>query len=186
MPSLTDREKRTIRKAAVGIVIYLVLFYGLRGWKHLETNRAEYQKLVREAQRLQQELQPYENKALLMQKLKETFRMDPSKLSKASLVAEASAAIQKAATTGGVQLGPIRESAARPSAKELASMQLEGIGPVPAVMALLNRLETLGYPLILDSVQLNPEATKPGMVKLNVTIIILDFDQWKIEEVRRA
>jgi len=49
------------------------------------------------------------------------------------------------------------------------------------VMSLLHRLETLGYPLILDSVQMTPEVTKPGMVKLNLTIVILDFDQWKSE-----
>jgi hypothetical protein len=47
-------------------------------------------------------------------------------------------------------------------------------------------LETLGYPLILDSVQINPDATKPGMVKLNLTIVILDFEQWKNEEMRNV
>lgn len=186
MPTLTDREKRTVRFAAVAIAIYLVLFFGVRAWKHLETRRSEYQLLLTDAQRLRRELQPYENKALLAQKLKESFRMDPLKLSKASLVAEASAAIQKAAGTGGIQLGPIRETPARASAKELASMQLEGTGPVPAVVTLLHRLPTLGYPLILDSVQINPDSTKPGMLKLNLTIVILDFEQWKSEEKPHA
>jgi hypothetical protein len=103
-----------------------------------------------------------------------------------SLVAEASAAIQKAASSGGIQLGPIRESPARTSSKELASMQLEGTGPIPAAMGLLHRLQSLGYPLIVDSVQITPDATKPGMVKLNLTIIILDFEQWKTEELPNA
>ena len=89
-------------------------------------------------------------------------------------------------TSGGVQLGPIRESAARPSAKELASIQLEGNGPVPALLTFLHRLETLGYPLILDSVQISSDPTRPGMIKLNLTIIILDFEQWKTEETRHA
>jgi hypothetical protein len=186
MYTLTEREKRTVRIAVAGISIYLVLFLGLRGWKHFETRRSEYQKLVRNAQNLKRELQPYENKTLLLDKLKGTFHLDPSKLSKATLVGEASAAIQKAAATGGVQLGPIRESSARPSAKELASMQLEGVGPIPAVMTLLHRLETLGYPLIIDSVQLNGDPTKPGMIKVNLSIIILDFEQWKSEEMRNA
>ena len=105
--------------------------------------------------------------------------MDPGKLSKASLVAEASAAIQKAARNGGVQIGPVRESPARTSATELTSMQLEGVGPVPAVMTLLHRLETVGFPLIVDSVQINPEPSRPGTLKLSLTIVILDFDQWK-------
>ena len=65
-------------------------------------------------------------------------------------------------------------------------MQLEGTGPIPAVMTLLHRLETLGYPLIVDSVQITGDATKPGMVKVNLTIIILDFDSWKNAEAPNA
>ena len=181
MRALTDHERRTIRLAAVGIGIYLVLFFGLRGGKYFEKKRSEYHQLLRNAQTLKLELQPYEEKVLVVKKLMDASRLDPAKLSKASVVAEASTAIQKAGTTSGVQIGHIRESPASTSTRELASMQLEGVGPVSAVMSLLHRLESLGYPLILDSVQIAPEATKPGMVKLNLTIVILDFDQWKSE-----
>jgi len=185
MANLTEREKRTVRLAAAGIAVYLVLFFGMRGWKSLETRRSEYQQLSIDAQRLRRDLQPYENRILLAQKLKETFRMDPAKLSKPSLVAEASLAIQKAAGSIKVQLGQVRESAARASARELVSMQLEGTGPIPAVMTFLHRLETLGFPLIIDSLQINGDP-RPGMIKLSLTIIILDFDQWKKEEVPNA
>ncbi|MHB8520386.1 MAG: hypothetical protein ACYDH9_06475 [Limisphaerales bacterium] len=183
---LTDREQRTIRRAALAIALYLVLFYGWRGWKQLEKTRTEYQQLVRDALTLKVEVQRYETKVLLAKKLMDGFRMDPAKLSKAAAVAEASAAIQKAATTGGIQLGPIRESPARPSAKESAAVQLEGSGPAPAVMTFLQRLETLGYPLILDSVQINADPARPGTVKVNLTIVIMDFEQWKSEETRNA
>ena len=178
---MTTREKRTVRIAGIGIVIYLVLFAGWQIFRRLEAKRSEYQQLVAEAQKLKRELQPYENRVLLAQKLKDSFRMDPQKLSTATLVAEASAAIQKAAAGGGIQVGPIRESPARSSTKELASMQLEGVGPVPAMMALLHRLETLGYPLVLDAIQLSPDA-KPGIIKINLTVVILNYDQWKSEE----
>ncbi|MCI0535926.1 MAG: hypothetical protein L0Z50_11940 [Verrucomicrobiales bacterium] len=186
MRPLIDREKRTIRIAVIGLAMYLVLFFGVRGWRGLEARRSEYEKLVRDAERVRQELHSYENKILLLDKLKETFRLDPSKLSRETLVAAASAAIQKAATAGAVQLGPIRESAARGSSKELASMQIEGVGPVPAMMTLLHRLQTLGYPLVIDAVQINGEPTKPGMIKMNITIVILDYEQWKQEEKRNA
>jgi hypothetical protein len=172
--------------AAIGVTVYLFLFFGLSGWQKLETRRSEYRQLRLDAQRLRRELRPYENRVLLAEKLREKFHLDPKHLSRASLVAEASAAIQKAAGDGGIQVGPIRESSARSSAKELASMQLEGIGPVTAVMTLLHRLETLGYPLILDSVLITPDASKPGMVKINLTIVILDFEQWKTEEMPNA
>ena len=186
MPTLTQREQRTIRIAATGIAIYLGLFFGYLLFKQLEARRAAYRALVLEAEALKRDLAPYENRVLLTQKLKDTFRLEPRKLSRTTLVAEASAAIQKAAQSSGIQVGPIRESPARTSAKELASMQFEGVGPVPAIVALLHRLEVLGYPLVVDSVQLNADPTKPGMVKLNLTIVILDFDQWKEPEVPRA
>ncbi len=189
MRALTDHEKRTIRLAAVGISIYLVLFGGLRCWKYLEKKRADYQHLVKEANGLKQEVQTYETRVLLVKKLMESLRVDPAKLSRESVVGSASSAIQKAAAMGGLGLGPIRETPARASTKELASMQLEGAGPVPAVTTFLHRLDTLGFPLIVDSVQLSPLPARPGMpamLKLNLTIIILDFDQWKKEEVANA
>jgi hypothetical protein len=186
MRALTSQEKKTIRIAGIGLAVYLVLFFGVRGWRSLEARRVEYQKLVSESERVKREWRAFENRILLLDKLKETFQLDPAKLSKASLVAEASAAIQRAATAGGVQLGPIRESAARGSSKELVSMQIEGVGPVPAMMTLLHRLETLGYPLIVDAVQINGEPAKPGMIKVNLTIVIIDYEQWKKEGSRDA
>jgi hypothetical protein len=180
MPKISERDKRTMRIAGAGIAIYLVLFFGVGGWKRLEAKRAEYRDLVASAQRLKREVQPYENRVLLAQKLKDGFKMDPQRLSRLTLVADASAAIQKAAQTGKVQLGPIRESPGRSSAKELTSIQLEGTGPVPAIMGFLHQLESLGYPLVVEAVQLTPE-NKPGALKMNLTIVILDFDQWKKE-----
>lgn len=223
MRPLTPREKRTVRIGLAAIVIYLAFFVGLHGWKSFSKRRSDYQQLVKEAQGLRQEVQPYESKALLVKKLMEDFRLDPAKLSRVSLVAEASAAIQQAALSGGVQLGPIRESPGRPSTHELASVQLEATGAVPALMALLHRLDHLGYPLMVDSVQISsPMAGQPGaigpmgpsgpmgartamgpmrlpgaiapmapmgppgMIKLSLTIVILDFDQWKSEVMPNA
>jgi hypothetical protein len=177
MRPITEKEKRTIRLAAIGLVLYLALFFGLRVWKKLEAQRSDYQRLTAEAQRLKRDLLPYENRVLLAEKLKQTYRMNPGKLSRSTVVAEASAAIQKAAASVKVQLGPMREAPARASAKELSSIQLEASGPIPAVMTMLHRLPTLGFPLIVDSVQLAPES-KPGNVKLSLTIIILDAQQW--------
>ena len=65
-------------------------------------------------------------------------------------------------------------------------MQLDCTGPVPAVMAFVHRFESIGYPIILDSVQLNPEPMKPGTLKLHLGIVILDFEQWKGEELPNA
>ena len=77
------------------------------------------------------------------------------------------------------------KSPGRSSARELTSIQLEGSGQVPAVLAFVHRLESLGFPLVIETIQLNPES-KLGMVKINLTIVILDFDQWKKEPPRNA
>jgi len=186
MRTLTQREKRTIRLAGVGIAIYLAAFGGFKVWKFLQKKRVDYQQLVTEAQDLKLEVKRYDDKIAVVKKLMESFHLDPAKLTKATVVAEASAAIQKAATSSGLQLGPVRESPARPSSKELASIQFEATGQVQATMGLLNRLETCGYPLIIDSAQITAEPTRPGQIKLSLTIVILDFDQQKTEGVPHA
>ena len=186
MRTLNDREKRTIRLASVAMGIYLILFFGVSGWKRLEASRTGYQQLLTEAERLKLALQKYETRTLMLEKLQKTYHLDPSKLSRASVMADVSAAIQKAAMTGGVALGPVRESTPRSGTKELATIQLEGMGQPKAILALLTKLETLGFPLIVDQVQLSANPTQPGMIKINLTIVILEYEQWKNQEAQNA
>lgn len=186
MRTLTSREKRTIRIGGIGIAIYLGLFGGFKAWRFAESKRAAYDRLVKEATDLRNTVLPYQQKALIVDKLMKEFQMDPLKLSRPTLVADASAAVQQAAMSGGIQLGPVRESPGRVSTRELASVQFEGVGTVPAAMSLLHRLQSLGYPLVIDSVQITPETRQRGRVKLNFTVVILDFDQQKAAEVPHA
>jgi len=185
MRSLSEHEKRTVRRATLGIAIYLLLFCGFQMWKVLHRQRTEYLHLLADAKNLRLQVQSYQDKALVAKRLMEDFHLDPAKLSRATIVAEASSAIQKAASASGIQVGAVRESAARGGGNEMASMQFEGSGSVPAVTGLLNRLQTLGYPLIIDSVQITPD-NRPGMVKLSLTIVILDFEKWKNPEATHA
>ena len=179
MANLTAKDKRTIRLAAVGLGIYLVLFFGFRAVKNLEQSKREYGQLLAKAQREQQEARRQENDVLLFEKLIALYGFDPRKLPKETLVAEASAAIQNAARQGGLQLGPVREIPGRATARELSTIQFDGMGPLPAALTLLHKLQTLGYPVVIDSLQLSQEAAKPGMLKMNVTLLILNFDQWQ-------
>jgi len=186
MRALTDLEKRILRFGGVGVGIYLLVFGGMQTLKFFEQKRSQYNRLVTEAQSLKREIQLYQDKAAAVKKLMDAFNLDPARLSRTTAVAEASAAIQKTATTSGIQVGPVRESPARPASKELASIQMEATGPVPAVTALLGRLETVGYPLILETVQISSDPMRPGAIKMNLTIVIMDFDQWKKGEVPNA
>lgn len=197
---MTDRDKKTIQIASIGIAIYLVAFFGFKMWKKGGTGRDDYQQLVRRAEKLQEEVRAQENKVLLFEKLTNLYQLDPAKIKKETLVADASAAIQSAAQQGGIQLGPLREAPARSSGRELTTIQIEGTGQSSAALAYLHRLRTLGYPLIIDSVQIAPPQAggggrgpggpggpppgmmppgRPGTVKINVSITILNYDQWK-------
>ena len=179
---MTDREKRTVRFAGIGIAIYLALFGGFQVWKYFERKRADYRQLVVEAQDLRRQIQPYQDKVLVVKKLMDDFHLDPAKLKKETVVSDASAAIQQAAKSGGLQLGPIRESPSHGSGKSLATVQLESSGQVPAVLTFLASLNSIGFPVVVDAVQFTADNNRPGQVKINLTIIILDFDQQKSDQ----
>ena len=140
MRTLSQRDKRALLLGS-GVLLFLFLFVaGRHLWGSVEARRAEYDRLVQQAQKLKTDIQVYQAKADSAQRLMETFKLDPAKLKHASAMAEASAAIQKAAATGGMAVTSVRETPARPSNKELGTLQLEGMGMVPAVTTLLGRL----------------------------------------------
>ena len=186
MCALTNRERRTVRWGAIGVAVYLCLFFGVRGCNHLRIVRNEYRELVREAQETRRYVQQYQDKALLVDTLRQSLHLDPAGLAGKSLVADVSAAIQKAASGGGVKLGPIRETGARAAGHILASVQLEAVGPVPAVLKFVHHLETLGYPLLFDSLQLGRDSKKPGELSVNLTLVVLDAENWTEEGVRHG
>jgi hypothetical protein len=179
--ALSNTEKRTIRLGATIVGVSLALLCVQHIWKFFSNQNADYKNLLAQTDTLRTELRPYKGKAEDVRTLMEKFRMDPNHLSRTSVVAEVSAAILKTAASSGVQLGPIRESAARQSNKEIASIQLDCTGQVPNLLGFLHRFESMGYPIIIDSVQLSPEP-RPGNLKMHVGLVILDFEQWKAEE----
>jgi hypothetical protein len=181
MPALTQREQLTIRFAAIGIALYLALFFGASGWNRMEAKRHDYARLLAQAQTAALDRERHQNKLLLLDKLKHGSSVDLSKLSRAMLEGQASEAIQRAAQASGAKIGPIRETPGSSSGKELASMQLEATGPIAGVMALLHRLDVLEFPLVVDSLQIDPDPKKPGTVKLVIQLVLLDYEQWKPE-----
>ena len=186
MRPLTDHEKKTLRLGSIGIGVYLLLFGGFHAWRVCEAKRADYQMLARQAANLKMQLEAYATKGAHAQKLIDELQLDPLKLSSTTVVAQASAAIQRTAKSGGVAVGAVRETFAHGKGKELATIQLEAFGPPPAITAFFYRVETVGYPVLIDSAQVTAEPTRPGQVKLNLTMLVLDFEQWQKEGVPHA
>jgi hypothetical protein len=179
---LTASEKRTVRIAAIGVACYLALFYGLALRDSLVARRTEYEKLVQQARDLRDIIQPYQDKIAATTNLMDRFRMDPVKLKRSTVLAEASAAIQRAAMGDKIAIGPMRETPGRPSAREAGSIQFDASGPIPAVLALLHNLSRVGFPVIIDTMQLTSDPRMPNGVKATMTIVVLDFDAWKPKE----
>ena len=186
MRTLSSSEKRTIRYAVIGLAIYLVAFGGFKLWSFFAHRRTDYLQMVAEARQSRSQTSLEADQAVKVKKLMEDFHLDPALLKTNTAVAEASAAIQKAAMAGRVNPGTIRESSGKPSDKSLATIQFEGSGPVAGVVSLLHRLPLLGYPLLIDSMQITADPARPDQVKLNLTIIVLDFEQWKNMEAHHA
>lgn len=181
MPTLTPSEKRTVLYGSIGIGVYLLLFGGYQLWGGLQKRVTAYHDLVAQAAQAEQSLKPYADRILVTKKLLEQFHLDPAKLNRATLMGEASAQLQKTAASSGLGVGAIRETPAKNAAKEMATLQLEGSGPVAAILGLFPRLESLGFPVVVDSVQITADPMRPGNLKLVLSLVILDFDQWKPE-----
>lgn len=171
--TLSAREKRTLRIGAGALCLYLLGFYGLEGWRLLEAEREKYDRLAAEAGTLELEMLREKVKAQRLEKLQRTFRLDPATLREDTIVGEASAAIQKAAQALGLQLGPSKEGPGRVSGKDLAVLQIEGSGPTPAAARFVHSLGTLGYPLVVDSVQWKTTGMPPGQVRLSLGVVVL-------------
>jgi hypothetical protein len=180
--NLTPKEKRTIRIAAVCVCVYLALFYGPGAWRSVAARREACDRLMQQARDLRDIIKPYEGKIATATNLMDRFRMDPAKLKRSSVVAEASAAIQQAAMAEKVVVGPVRELAGRPSAKEAGAIQFEGNGPIAAVLGLLHDLDHIGFPIIIDTIQITSDPRMPNGLKMSLTIVVLDFDAWKPKE----
>ncbi len=183
---MTARDRRTVRYAGLGLGAYLLLFGGWKTLQILGSKRTAYLELRRQADEQRARIDLYSSRVIRLHRLMDAAQLDPAQISKPKLVGRASAAIQQAATQGGLQMGPIRETVARGSDRELGSIQLEAAGQVTSLTTFLHRLGSLGFPIILDTVQFSSDPMRPGMLKISVSLILLDYDQWDSREVPHA
>ena len=175
----TASEKRTIRAAVLLVGAYLLLLYGFKAWRGLEDKRAEYAALATEASAVKEQLLTEKFKGERLKKLKNELRIDLGSLREETIVGEARGAIQSAAQASGVQIVTSKETPGRAAGKELASFQIEAVGPLPAAIQLLRSLRSTGYPVVVDRVHFQRTGMQPGHVKLSLAAAVLSFKEWK-------
>jgi hypothetical protein len=187
MRTLSEREKRTIRIGAVLVAGYLAIFYGSKGVRILEEKLAAYRSRVQEADDLKVAVLRETNKGVALRKLRESLRVRPEELREETVVGDASAAIGKAAQAAGIQLGPTKEtraSAAR--AMEIASIGIEGQGSISSAIGFIHGLREIGFPIMMDSVQLKASPGGVGQVAISMNIVVLNYAAWQPPEKSRA
>lgn len=177
--NISEKDKRTLRLGAIIVVAYLVLFYGLIGVKNLKKRKKDYQQLSLKAERLKVDLLKYETEMVRLEKLKRSFNFNPGGEFKETLVSEVSATIQESANRNGIKLKFINESGARPSSAIRASMRMEGEGSMQGVIRFLDGMGRLGFPLFVESVQLENGGRRPGQLQFNLEALILDYSAFK-------
>ncbi len=186
MKSLSSSERRTLRLGSIALALYLVAFFGVKWARAANAIRTDHLQLSRTATSLKAEVERYQIRAERLGRLMNRLQIDPSTLRTNTVVGETSAALQKAAQAQGLQVGSIRESPSRSTERELGSIQFDATGPTQAVLAFLARLDSLGVPVVIDSIQCSGNPRGPGQLKIQLQVIILDLDQWKPKEPTRA
>jgi len=164
------------------VVIYLLLLSGWKAYRYLEEKREAYQVAKLEAEETKLRVYRQEVKARRFRHLKKSWNLNFDKLKPETLVGEAREAILKAAQVAKVHIGSSRESHRASSARELATIQLAGEGSTMSVVNFLQSLRGLGYPIVLDHLQINIIDQKPGHVTLTLNILVMNFNAWKMEE----
>lgn len=186
LDSLSEKDRKTIRYGAMIIVVYLTLFYGRTILSAFESSRVNYFAQLDEAKALEELFSSYENKVLKVEKFREQYQLNVRELSSTNLVGNAGRAIQDLVKESDFKLGQIRETLASGGTASAATFQVEGTGPLKSLMPLLHRLQSTGYPMILDTLSIRTDEKKRGHVLWSATIVVLDYAQWKTKGGNRA
>jgi hypothetical protein len=186
MKSLTPSERRTLRLGSIGLSLYLLAFVGLKWFQAVDSVRRDHARLRERATALRSDVDRYQLRTERLTRLMDRLQIDPGTLRTNTVVGEASAALQRVAQSQGLQVSSVRESVNRSGERELGSIQFDAGGPTQAVLGFLARIQSLGVPVLVDSVQCTANPRGPGQLKLLLNVVVLDFDQWKPREVPRA
>ena len=116
---------------------------------------------------------------LIVQKLMDEFHLDPAKRQAGDSRLERfmSAASQQAAKAGGLQIGSIRKSPPTVPVKRSRPCNWK----VPARSRRRFRPSRqpqprIGFPVVVDSVPFTADISRPGQLKMSLTLFILEFD----------
>ncbi len=186
LESLSEKDRKTLRYGAVIIVVYLSLFYGRSILAAFESSRVAYFEQLEQAEDLEEIFRSYENKVLKIEKYRDQYHLNVRALSNTNLVGNAGRALQELVKQSKFKIGQVRETLASGGSANAATFQVEGSGPLKSLMPLLHRLQSTGYPMIIDTISIRTDEKKRGNVQWSATIVVLDYRKWKAKGGNRA
>lgn len=172
---MTQSEKKLVQITAIGLGLYLVFFFGAGSLKKYENQLAEHHKKQRTIRDLNLKLKPYGNRVLLLEKLRKEMNLEVRFLDIPDFGALASEAIQRCARSHSVNIGPFRESTAATG----TSIRFEASGQGASIHKFIKGVTTSGYPVLIESLQVQTMDGKPGQLKLSINLLVLNFKSWK-------
>ncbi len=179
MAKLNAREQRIVKWALVLVPLYLLLFYGLAGVRALEEQRKEFGNIQLEAEEVELRITKEAKKYKRLKRMREEWSLHLKELNTATLVTSAREAVQSAASKCGVGLGNSQEMGRGNNNDLLRVIQMQGSGKTEAVLRFLYLCPRLGYPLLLDNLQIKGVPGKPGRLTLTFSLAIVNTDRWK-------
>ena len=182
MRALNEREKRTIRIGAIALATYLLVFGGLKMWRWLEARRSAYGELELELSRLENERLRMETRQVRLGKLEKQFALDLVAWNPQTIVHEVRAGIDALAKKRKVALPPIRETNGLRQSGEFRKFLVKGSGTTVAVAQFVDELSGIGFPLVVNSFRLDKNGTKPGQVKFDLDVAILDYGSYQAKK----
>jgi hypothetical protein len=180
---LTARERRLIRFSALGLGLYLIAYLGFAAFRGLEELRAEHGALRRYVQSSDERLARALVEQQRLARLRRQCPLALERLDQKTVVGDARVALEQAAKSCGVSLATVRETPGRLRALEHTVFQVSGGGKDQNVVRFVDRMHRLGYPFVLDNVQVKA-AKAPGQVTFSFSAALLDFARWSGEEAR--
>ena len=175
---LNERERRTVLRAGFFLLAYLLLFYGIQGWRFLEASRLEHASLRDAIRSADSETTLRGARLVAVARLEKELGFRLADLGGEAVIPKTLTAIQTAAKESGVSLDAEREVRGGASAGELAKFHFEAGGSVDSVASFLHRLRHLPFPVATGSLSLTRSPSGQGAVRLSVTVAVLDYDTW--------
>jgi len=172
---MNDREKKLVQFTAIGLAVYLILFFGKDYFGILEKKRTDFIQMEKAITSAQVKLRKSANQPLLLEQSRKKLNLEVRSLSSAELVGKTSQAIQQTAKSSGIKIGPLRES----SSIGISSLKFEANGKAESMLKFLRGIRSCGYPVVIDSMQVTVPEGKKGNVSFNLAIGIIDFKNWK-------